>query len=219
MLPSGAPYAPPQAPLSLIHVDPALVLVDKPAGLLTVPGKAPGLGDCLEARVRAAFPEALLIHRLDMDTSGIMVFARTRVAQRHLNWQFERRQTTKIYAAHVWGVPDAAAGQIDLPLITDWPNRPLQKVCPTHGRAATTHWQRLGAAPAGARLRLTPVTGRSHQLRVHLNAIGHPILGDRFYATGPALTAAPRLMLHAETLGFRHPEGGAPVRWTVPAPF
>ncbi|MEM1266667.1 MAG: pseudouridine synthase [Pseudomonadota bacterium] len=218
-LPSGWPYCPPRAPLALRHVDPELVLVDKPSGLLSVPGKAPGLEDCLEARVRHAYPDARLVHRLDMDTSGVMVFARSALAQRHLGWQFERRQIEKSYVARVWGHPGAPSGRIDLPLCADWPRRPLQMVCHLRGKPAVTRWELIAAEGATSRLRLRPETGRSHQLRVHLRELGHPILGDRFYAGGRALAAAPRLALHAESLRFRHPVGGAWLTVTAPVPF
>jgi tRNA pseudouridine32 synthase/23S rRNA pseudouridine746 synthase len=184
-----------------------------------VPAKPPGTQDCVEARLRAAFPDALLVHRLDMDTSGVMVFARSALAQRHLNWQFERRQVQKGYVARVWGEVAGEAGRIDLPLIADWPNRPRQTVCHVRGRAAVTDW-RVSAREAGAtRMALAPLTGRSHQLRVHLAALGHPILGDAFYAHPAALAAAGRLQLHAERLGFRHPIGGDFVAFEAPAPF
>lgn len=218
-LPSGLAYDPPQDPLRVVHADAALVVADKPSGLLSVPGKAPELADCLEARVRAAFPDALLIHRLDMDTSGLMVFARSRIAQRHLAWQFERRQAEKTYVARVWGTPEAAAGRIDLPLICDWPNRPLQKVCAETGKPALTDWEVLAHEGAATRLRLRPRTGRSHQLRVHMLAMGHPILGDRFYSTGEALAAADRLQLHAAGLRLRHPDGGDRIEFSAAVPF
>ena len=218
-LPSGAPYRPPCGALSVIHRDDALLLVDKPAGLLSVPGKAEGLADCLEARVRAEYPEALLLHRLDMDTSGLMVFARSRLAQRHVAWQFERRQLKKTYIARVLGMPAASEGRIDLPLTCDWPRRPLQKVCHDLGKASVTDWRITGHDDGNARLEIAPLTGRSHQIRVHLKEIGHPILGDRFYAPAEALVAAPRLMLHAETLTLRHPDGGAWVTYRAHAPF
>ena len=205
--------------LDLLHEDAALLVFCKPSGLLSVPAKPPGPADCLEARVRAAWPEALLVHRLDRDTSGVMVFARSPLAQRHLNWQFERRQVKKGYVARVWGAVAEAGGRIELPLIVDWPNRPRQMVCFARGKAAVTDW-RVEAREAGAtRLALAPLTGRSHQLRVHLCALGHPILGDNFYAHPEALAAADRLQLHAERLGFRHPIGGAWVEFAAPAPF
>nr|WP_233713018.1 pseudouridine synthase [Amaricoccus solimangrovi] len=193
--------------------------MDKPSGLLSVPAKPPGPQDCLEARVRADFPEALLIHRLDGDTSGLMVFARTKLAQRHLGWQFERRQVGKTYVARVAGLMAADQGRIDLPLICDWPNRPLQMVCHERGKPAVTEWRVLEREAAATRVALRPLTGRSHQLRVHLKSLGHPILGDRFYAPPEALAAAPRLQLHAARLAFRHPEGGAHVAFESAAPF
>jgi tRNA pseudouridine32 synthase/23S rRNA pseudouridine746 synthase len=210
---------PPEGPLRLLHADEALLILDKPSGLLSVPAKPPGTQDCLEARVRAAFPETLLIHRLDGDTSGIMVFARTKVAQRHLNWQFERRQVSKTYVARVAGVIAEDAGRIDLPLICDWPNRPLQMVCHERGKPSVTDWRVLAREAAATRVELRPLTGRSHQLRVHLLSLGHPILGDRFYAPPEALAAAERLQLHAHRIGFRHPIGGAPVAFESPVPF
>ena len=200
------------APEMMIHSDTHLLILNKPSGLLSVPAKPPGPQDCLEARAKASDPGALLVHRLDMDTSGIMVFARTKLAQRHLNWQFERRQVRKTYIARVAGVIEADEGRVELPLICDWPNRPLQMVCFERGRAALTDWRVLAREANATRVELRPRTGRSHQLRVHMKAIGHPILGDKFYAPPDVLAAAPRLQLHAQTLTFMHPEGGA---WTT----
>lgn len=214
----GDNYDPPDVPLDVLHADSCLVVVNKPAGLLSVPGKGPDLADCLLARIQAAFPEALLVHRLDRDTSGVMVFALSPHAQRHLGLQFERRQMRKSYLARVWGLPQADEGEIDLPLVVDWPNRPRQKVCHETGRAALTRWRVLRREEGTSRLRLFPETGRSHQLRVHLQAIGHPILGDPFYAPPAALAAAPRLMLHAESLRLRHPEGGRGMTFHAPGP-
>lgn len=196
--------------IALLRADSALLILDKPSGLLSVPAKPPGPADCLEARVRAAFPEALLIHRLDGDTSGVMVFARSRLAQRHLNWQFERRQVRKTYVARVAGTVAENEGTIDLPLIADWPNRPRQMVDFARGKPALTHLFVLShdAASDTTRVRLVPETGRSHQLRVHLQAIGHPILGDDLYAPPAILAQAPRLLLHASALGFQHPVSG-----------
>lgn len=212
-------YAPPDLPLKVLHVDAQILLVEKPAGLLSVPGKGPDLADCMMGRVRAAFPEALLVHRLDRDTSGVMVFALTPSAQRHMGLQFEKRLVKKTYVARVWGHVQERSGTIDLPLIVDWPNRPLQHVDHENGRPAVTDWRRLRHEASGTtRMRLMPLTGRSHQLRVHMQAIGHPILGDPFYATGPARDA-PRLMLHAETLRINHPESGRGMGITAPCPF
>lgn len=215
---SLTPYAPPDTPLAVLHTDHEVLLVDKPAGLLSVPGKTEDLADCLLARVQAVFPTALLVHRLDRDTSGVMIFALTPHAQRHLGLQFENRQTKKTYVARVWGRVTGKEGTIDLPLIVDWPNRPLQMIDHENGRAAVTDWRLLRATETESRMRLMPRTGRSHQLRVHMLSLGHPILGDPFYATGPARDY-PRMMLHSETLQFRHPDGGRGMRVTAPCPF
>ena len=215
---AGMDYAPPDTPLAVLHADHELLVVDKPAGLLSVPGKGAHLADCLIERLRGPFPEVLLVHRLDRDTSGVMVFALTPHAQRHLGLQFEKRRIGKRYVARVAGTPAEDAGRIELPLIVDWPNRPLQKVCHDTGRAAVTDWKVLRRDGDETRMQLTPMTGRSHQLRVHMLALGHPILGDPFYATGAARDH-PRMMLHAETLQLRHPDGGRTQRFRAPCPF
>ena len=211
-------YTPPQDPLVILHQDHEILIVDKPAGLLSVPGKGEHLADCLMSRIEAAFPTALLVHRLDRDTSGVMVFALTPHAQRHLGLQFEKRYTKKTYVARVWGEMTTKTGTIDLPLIVDWPNRPLQHVDHENGKPAVTDYRVVRTGGGESRVRLYPKTGRSHQLRVHMKEIGHPILGDPFYATGSARDY-PRMMLHSETLQFRHPDGGAGVRFTAKAPF
>jgi len=211
-------YAPPDTPLNLVHEDHELLVFDKPSGLLSVPGKGAHLADCLLSRVQAAFPEALLVHRLDRDTSGIMIFARTRHAQRHLGLQFERRQAKKVYVARVWGEIEEKTGTVDLPLIVDWPNRPLQHVDFETGKPAVTDWRVVRREGGTTRVRLYPQTGRSHQLRVHMKEIGHPILGDPFYAEGPARDF-PRLMLHAESLRIRHPDGGRGMTFSAKCPF
>ncbi|MEL6570032.1 MAG: RluA family pseudouridine synthase [Pseudomonadota bacterium] len=211
-------YSPPDDPLVILHDDHEVVLVDKPTGLLSVPGKGPELADCLISRLQAIFPQALLVHRLDRDTSGVMIFALTPHAQRHLGLQFEKRQTKKTYVARVAGEITEKTGTVDLPLIVDWPNRPKQKVDHETGKSAVTDWRVMRSTADETRVRLMPKTGRSHQLRVHMQAIGHPILGDPFYASGAA-QAHPRLMLHSETLQFRHPDGGQGMRFTAKAPF
>ena len=194
----------------IVRADEALVVLRKPPGLLSVPGRGAGRADCVAARVQARFPDALTVHRLDMSTSGLMVFARGLSAQRALGRAFETRQVHKRYVAVVAGQLEADQGSVALPLICDWPNRPRQKVDPDHGKAALTHWRVMLRAPTGAtcRVELQPVTGRSHQLRVHLSALGHPILGDELYAPPPVVALAPRLLLHASQLGFAHPLGG-----------
>lgn len=189
----------PSEPLPLLHVSPDLIAIDKPAGLLSVPGRGPDKQDCALTRLQALHAEALVVHRLDQATSGILLFARTAHAQRTLSAAFEQRQVEKTYTAVVWGDP-GAEGLIDLPLGADWPNRPRQQVDPLHGRPSQTRWQRLGPAASGqTRLALYPITGRAHQLRVHLLALGHPIVGDALY--NPE-RPAPRLLLHATRLNL-----------------
>ncbi len=211
-------YAPPDLPLRVMHHDSEIVVVDKPAGLLSVPGRGEDRADCLIARLRGVFPEILLVHRLDLDTSGVMVFALTRRAQADLGQQFETRQVRKTYIARLWGKLEPAEGRVDLPLIVDWPNRPRQHVNHATGRPAQTDWKVLAFDGQETRVRLMPLTGRSHQLRVHMAETGHPILGDPLYAEGAARDF-PRLMLHAESLRFRHPETRKTVTFTAPVPF
>ncbi len=211
-------YNPPQDTLTIMHDYHEVLLVDKPSGLLSVPGKGEHLSDCLMSRVQKVFPTALLVHRLDRDTSGVMIFALTPHAQRHLGLQFEKRQTKKTYVARVWGEMAEKTGTVDLPLIVDWPNRPRQMVDHENGKQAVTDWRVVRSGGGESRVRLMPRTGRSHQLRVHMLALGHPILGDPFYAEGQA-REYPRLMLHSETLQFRHPDGGQGMRITAKCPF
>ncbi|MEN8658835.1 RluA family pseudouridine synthase [Marivita sp.] len=211
-------YNPPDTPLDILHEDHEILVVNKPAGLLSVPGKGADLADCLIARLEAVYPQVLLVHRLDRDTSGVMVFGLTPHAQRHLGLQFEKRQTKKTYLARVVGRLEPKTGTVDLPLIVDWPNRPLQKVDHDTGKPAVTDWRVMKASDAESRVKLFPQTGRSHQLRVHMLALGHPILGDPLYAPETA-DQYPRMMLHAEELRLRHPDGGEGVKFRVPAPF
>lgn len=202
-------YQPPQTPyLDIIYQDNDILVVNKPSGLLSVPGKATEHWDCLEYRVKLVLPTARIVHRLDMATSGVMVLALHADAQRALNKQFQLRQTHKQYIARVTGRVAADQGTICLPLICDWPNRPRQMVCYQRGKASVTHYQVLERSEDVTRLRLTPVTGRSHQLRVHMQMLGHAILGDKFYAGPKAFAAAERLQLHAETLSLQHPSTG-----------
>jgi len=212
-------YAPSDDPIEIIHEDEALLIVNKPSGLLSVPGRLEEHKDSLETRLRDIYPETLLVHRLDVPTSGVMVFARTKAAQRHIGMQFEKRQTRKTYVARVWGKMTEDDGHIDLPLIVDWPNKPRQKVCHETGKPSQTDWVVLEREADATRVRLHPTTGRTHQLRVHMMAIGHSILGDRFYADDAALMAADRLQLHAEELVLRHPVGGAEMVFSAAVPF
>ncbi len=219
------------APLfELRYSDDALLVLDKPAGLLAVPGRGADKQDCLSARVQQVYPEALIVHRLDMGTSGLLVMARSAPAQRTLSIAFAQRQVAKRYVAVVQGTlpaPDTADGwdRIDLPLILDWPRRPLSKVDHASGKPSLTRWRVApGAAPGGypvpvTRVELEPVTGRSHQLRVHLLALGHPILGDTLYAPPEVQALAPRLLLHATWLALPHPLTGETLAFDSPVPF
>jgi tRNA pseudouridine32 synthase/23S rRNA pseudouridine746 synthase len=218
---SPLPLPPTKPELPVLYADRWLVVVDKPAGLLSVPGRGADKADCAVSRVQVCYPDALTVHRLDMATSGLLLFGRGEQAQRSLSQAFEARQVHKHYIAVVAGRVDGEAGQIDLPLMADWPQRPLQKVDATLGKPSQTHWQVLGRDPQAptTRLLLTPLTGRTHQLRVHLLAIGHPILGDALYAPPEVQAAAPRLWLHASELTVPHPHTGEPLQLRSPAPF
>ncbi|SFZ86838.1 ribosomal large subunit pseudouridine synthase A [Devosia enhydra] len=219
-MPESFDYHPPTEPwLSIIHLDDDLVVLDKPSGLLSVPGRDPALSDSLAKRVQARFPGSAVTHRLDKDTSGVLVMARNKRALAHVGQEFEQRRARKAYVARVWGDVAGESGEIDLPLATDWENKPRQRVDHEAGRASRTRWQVIGREAGVTRLQLEPLTGRTHQLRVHLRAIGHPILGDVFYATGEALAAADRLQLHAHWLEFAHPGDGHVVRYEAPLPF
>jgi tRNA pseudouridine32 synthase/23S rRNA pseudouridine746 synthase len=219
--PAPRPYRPPTEPfLDVVHQDEDLLVINKPSGLLSVPGKREGLQDCVASRAAERYPGARVVHRLDMDTSGILVLAMSSAAHRHLGLQFERRHVSKTYVARVQGHMGGDEGTIDLPLRCDWPNRPKQMVDPIEGRKAVTHYKVLSRDEDGTtRVELYPVTGRSHQLRVHLLSLGHPILGDTLYATGEALHAASRLQLHAERLELHHPQGGDRITYRAPVPF
>ena len=203
----------------VLHVDDDCLVVDKPSGLLSVPGRGAHLQDCLATRVQAEFGDALVVHRLDMATSGLMLFARGINAQRQLSRAFAQREVHKRYVAVVHGRIDAEQGEIDLPLIADWPNRPLQKVDREHGKPSLTRWRVIDAQADRTRLELEPVTGRAHQLRVHLLAIGHPILGDALYAPPEVRAASDRLLLHAAQLRFAHPVSGEEMTVESAVPF
>ena len=203
----------------IVHADAHWVIVDKPAGLPAVPGRAPELHDCAASRVQALYADARVVHRLDMATSGLLVFARGIDAQRTLSRAFAERRVRKRYVAWIDGLLADDAGSIDLPLIVDWPNRPRQIVDAVRGKPSLTHWRVLARGATRTLVELQPVTGRSHQLRVHLAAIGHAILGDDLYAAPAAAAAAPRLLLHAQALELAHPASGVPARFSSPVPF
>jgi tRNA pseudouridine32 synthase/23S rRNA pseudouridine746 synthase len=215
---------PPREAFELVYADAALLVLAKPSGLLSVPGRGADKQDCLASRVQAVFPDACVVHRLDMDTSGLMLMARGAAAQRALGKAFAARGVGKRYVAVVAGhlaPPVDAWGTIDLPLACDWPNRPRQVVDFATGRPSQTRWRVLGEVPAAdaTRVELEPVTGRSHQLRVHLAALGHPILGDPLYAPPAARAGVPRLLLHACALRLAHPLTGAALAFEHEAPF
>lgn len=203
----------------VLYADDAIVVVDKPAGLLAVPGRGESGRDCVAARVQARFADALVVHRLDQATSGLMVLARGAEAQRTLSRAFADRRVAKRYTAIVGGQLDEASGMVELPLAADWPNRPRQRVDAAHGKPSITHWRVLqrDAEAHTTRVELVPITGRSHQLRVHLQAIGHPIVGDALYA--PPALAASRLMLHASGLALAHPRDAQRLNFASAAPF
>lgn len=210
---------------TFIYADDHLVAADKPSGLLSVSGRGEAGRDCLSARVQAVYPDAMIVHRLDMGTSGLCVMGRGATAQRQLSMAFAAREVHKRYVAVVHGHPRGAADRgwsvIDLPLMPDWPNRPLSKVDLTHGKPSVTRWRVLDhdTAAGTSRLELEPVTGRSHQLRLHLQAIGHPILGDALYAPPAVQALAPRLLLHATAITLPHPATGNPLSLQSPVPF
>lgn len=224
-LPASPPpplrYSPPAGQPVIIYEDDSLLVFDKPTGLLSVPGRGPEHADSLASRVQACFPDALIVHRLDMATSGLIVMARGKEMERRLSIAFQQRQVVKRYVAVVAGCPRPEQGEIALPLITDWPNRPRQKVDHEAGKPSLTRYEVVSTMPGGdtSRVWLYPHTGRSHQLRVHMQAIGHPIVGDELYAPSPWREASPRLLLHAERLSLPHPASGAPIELHSPAPF
>ena len=219
---AAEPYIVPHCPhpVDMLYADAQLLMVNKPSGLLSVPGRHPANRDCLVSRVQQSHPEARIIHRLDMATSGVMVLARDADSHRQLSRQFELRKPHKAYEAVVQGLVEQSEGSIDLPICCDWPNRPRQKVDYDQGKPALTHYRVLARDHTNhcTRLLLTPHTGRSHQLRIHLASIGHPILGCEFYG-GEASALAPRLLLHARELRVEHPLSGRPVCAQSPCPF
>ena len=214
----------PSQAIEALYADDTLLVLDKPSGLLAVPGRGTDKQDCLSARVQARYPDALIVHRLDMATSGLMVMARGAFAQRALSQAFAAREVNKRYIAVVFGrleAPLEGWGIIDLPIIVDWPNRPLRIVDHQLGKPSLTRWRVLGYEENGTstRVELEPITGRSHQLRVHLRELGHPILGDALYAPPDVQAQASRLLLHAGSLGFVHPVTGEWLMFECPVPF
>ncbi|MDO6562531.1 RluA family pseudouridine synthase [Amphritea sp. 1_MG-2023] len=203
----------------ILFADSEIVVINKAADLLSVPGRGEHKQDCLWRRVQCRFPTARIVHRLDYATSGIMVLGLTTESHRHLSIQFQERQTQKSYQAIVAGQLPTAAGCVDQPLRCDWDNRPLQIVDHEAGKTAQTYWHIIEHLEDATRVELTPITGRSHQLRVHMQYLGHPILGDRFYATPAQQRRAERLLLHAQSLSFSHPTNHQALTFTSKCPF
>ena len=206
-------------PLEILLQTEHFIAVNKPADLLSVPGRGIEKLDSVVHRARREFGFAEAVHRLDMPTSGIMLVALSKDADSALKRQFSERTTRKRYEAMVWGIPTQPSGMIDQPLICDWENRPRQIVCYEHGKSSQTHWEVIEQCPDRSRVSLVPITGRSHQLRVHLQWLGHPILGDEFYATGAAKDASERLLLHATELDFDDPITGVRHQLRSSVPF
>lgn len=206
---------------TLIHIDRSLIVVDKPTRLLSVPGRGPDKQDCLITRVQVEFPDALIVHRLDYDTSGLLVLARGKAMHRELSILFQERRVEKRYVAVVDGKPEKESGEVDLPLIVDWPNRPLHKVDFEIGKPSLTRFRvtAYDSERHTSRVALVPETGRTHQLRVHMQALGHPILGDPLYADEKAREKSDRLLLHAEYLSFVHPVTKKALCFSCDAPF
>ena len=217
----ATPYLVPHSTeeIAVLYEDEHLLLVRKPHLLLTIPGRHPLNRDCLIERLRRDYPGASIVHRLDLDTSGIMVIPLNRACHAHISRQFQERRVQKAYHAVVYGALAQDAGDIELPIATDWPNRPLQKICHERGKYALTRFAVLQRGADRTRLLLRPRTGRSHQLRIHLATIGHPILGCDLYAHEQALGMSPRLLLHATQLAFEHPFTGQWLSGKCPPDF
>ncbi len=202
--------------LEFVYQDDSLLVVSKPSGLLAVPGRGANNQDCLSLRVQLVFPDTLVVHRLDMSTSGLMLFARGVEMQRRLSQMFRERYVDKRYVAVVAGHVDTTMGVVDLPIVADWPNRPRRKIDAKHGKPSLTRCRVLNYIGDNTRIELEPVTGRTHQLRVHMLSIGHPILGDALYGD---VSSASRLLLHACSLSFMHPFSGEPLNFLSESPF
>jgi tRNA pseudouridine32 synthase/23S rRNA pseudouridine746 synthase len=218
---SNPPYLVPHSreEIRILHEDDDLLLVRKPDLLLSIPGRHPLNKDCLVTRLQQRYPSASIVHRLDLDTSGIMVIPLNKPTHAHVSRQFQQRRVEKSYHAIVYGVLERDNGEIDLPIATNWADRPRQMICHERGRSALTRFEVLERGTDRTRVLLKPITGRSHQLRIHMRELGHPILGCDMYAHPQALAMASRLMLHATTLAFEHPGTGQRLVGECPADF
>ncbi len=214
------PYTPPTDPyLDIVYQDEHILIANKQSGILTVPGRGPDKQDCLISRIQESCPTAEVVHRLDLDTSGLVIFALSKSVQSDLGRQFQERRVSKTYHAIVAGCPENTTGRISLPLIADWPNRPRQKVDFDVGKPSETLWECIKTDEVHSLVRLTPITGRSHQLRVHMAEIGHPILGDRLYAPEDIFNQRTRLQLHASHIQLSHPISGDDISCSSSLPF
>ncbi len=220
------PYQASTEKIDIIYADKFLIVVNKPPLLLSVPGRGEEKQDCLISRLNSDYPDILTVHRLDWETSGLTILALSKEVHRHLSRQFQERQVHKKYTAIIFGKPDKDSGEINLPLRCDWENRPRQMVDHKQGKTSQTYWQILddeeshaAAKNLNTRVLLTPITGRSHQLRVHMLAIGHPIIGDPLYASPDALKMSERLLLHATHLEITHPDTNKRMKFDSHCPF
>lgn len=213
-------YKPPMDPyLNVVYQDDDVLVLNKPSGLLSVPGRQEIHKDSLQSRAQQQYPTATTVHRLDMETSGLILMALNKPSHVSLSRQFEQREISKQYRARVFGHLQPASGQVEAPLICDWPNRPRQMVDHEKGKAALTHWQVIEAETQTTLVELKPVTGRSHQLRVHMMSIGHPIVGDPLYANDKALNFASRLALQSQSISFQALQDGSEMNFHLPADF
>jgi len=213
-------YDPPQTPyLKIIYQDDDILVLDKPTGLLSVAGRLDIHKDSLQTRVQRVYPTASVVHRLDMSTSGIMLMALNKESHRNISRQFQDRKVSKRYLARIYGKPTTETGSVDLPLICDWLNRPKQKVDLEVGKPSLTNWKILRSDGQISLIELEPITGRSHQLRVHMQSIGHPILGDKFYAHEEAFNMSDRLDLHAAYIKFTHPSTNEEMEFEIDIEF
>ncbi len=207
--------------LDILHIDPEFIIVNKPPGLLSVPGRGPEKQDCLASRMISVYPNTRIVHRLDQPTSGILICPQGYEPLRNIAKQFEAREVNKRYVAVVSGLVKDDEGSVELPLICDWPNRPRQMVDTANGKSALTHYTVLARdlQKNCTKVALKPVTGRSHQLRVHMLELGHPILGDTLYAPNKVIQQSSRLLLHATWIEFNHPTTGQKVEFDCKEKF
>jgi tRNA pseudouridine32 synthase / 23S rRNA pseudouridine746 synthase len=212
-------YNPPKTSLDILFEDEFLLIVNKPSGLLSVPGRGEDKQDCLISRVKMQYPDALIVHRLDMSTSGLMVIARGKEMESLLSILFQQKKVGKKYIAILDGRVEPRSGEVNLPLLTDWPNRPKQKVDFKLGKKSQTEYTVISYENNTSRIELRPLTGRTHQLRVHMQSLGHAILGDKLYANVDTIKKSSRLLLHAKYLSFKHPISDENIKFNLEPEF